>query len=279
MDYRMNLTEDNLKCIFLLSSSDKTEDRHIGDILLALPVLKKKTNDISIFVDNYDLEQLNRIIKDFSSMNNITIETCDKFYQYVANCDRENLAIFVTGHSDGEKIDSKFDFTKEVFYSNLQKNGNLKNVMIFFGQCDSVYYADFLKTNKEQIYYIFGASVQESLSLESIGNEIDKIGNEKLSEYYNKGFFTTNLFLLGVYSGFNMIFNEFDIVGLNLYLDQFMNSRLLDEEHPEYKQKKEAVMKDMDLSKLSTEELLYLYETPIKFKIEHKNNEYWLKIC
>lgn len=71
----MNLTEDNLKCIFLLSSSDKTEDRHIGDILLALPVLKKKTNDISIFVDNYDLEQLNRIIKDFSSMNNITIET------------------------------------------------------------------------------------------------------------------------------------------------------------------------------------------------------------
>lgn len=38
-------------------------------------------------------------------------------------------------------------------------------------------------------------------------------------------------------------------------------------------------MKDMDLSKLSTEELLYLYETPIKFKIEHKNNEYWLKIC
>lgn len=136
----MGLLSDNTRWIFLLPNpaSHKIDERHIQDIAFGIKcLLKAGVNyaNINVFIDN-----VSKILTDYI-FNYFEIESPDiifptsKIESVMADNEKENAVVFVTGHGSEEGMFADVPIKPYQLYKIFLEAPCLKNTVFYFGQC------------------------------------------------------------------------------------------------------------------------------------------------
>jgi hypothetical protein len=163
----MGLTSGNTQWVlFLATSQDMPEDRHIADIAFGLYVLNKRGinfKDIFVVIDGEDDEYIQQIL----ATNKCMIHKSPEL-PLLLNLGYENLVLFVTGHGNISGIDSKFPIKPYGFLSYVKDSTSIKTAVLYLGQCYAgiFHYLNVVKneTNNKTIVIIGATNLFNSVS-------------------------------------------------------------------------------------------------------------------
>ncbi|UTC49845.1 hypothetical protein [Treponema sp. OMZ 855] len=145
-----DITKENTQWLFMLTSSQKPEDRHIYDIVFGITILLKKgipINNISLVMDDDSL-RIRNIFFPLLGQNTV-IHNYDKLPSLLASLNRRYIMIIVTGHGSIEGIDARLPIKPYQFLYTIKQYANASTVLLFLGQCYAGIF-DHLEIQKEQ---------------------------------------------------------------------------------------------------------------------------------
>lgn len=267
----MRIKESNTQFIFLHTYNiwSKEDSRHLANIAVGIKFIQKQFQNalIIIFLHDERKSDLKIIFSKFNiNINHIKFLNVKQFYNQLSNIYSENLFLFVSGHGNKDLgICSNIEnFTPENFYSNINKIKHIRNIFIFYGQCYSGLYKNFIKTNNNLNLYILGCSNEyvgwssESILQKSDESHITFINKqleslENMFENINK----LSLFLFEVFINLKSLLNkqlnentlkEFYHAILMHYADDHLENSLLDDnKYLNLKNQMEELQKEIDV--------------------------------
>lgn len=135
----MQLRKNNTKWIFFLGTSHghEPENRHIFDLAYGVKCIEAngiQSKDIEIYIDGTNRGNIEKIIQT-GTTNNYNIQATQVFFQNKDKNQHENSVIFVSGHGSHLGIDAAPPVSPHALLSCLKQTPNLKNSIVFLGQC------------------------------------------------------------------------------------------------------------------------------------------------
>lgn len=133
----MSLLTERTKWIFLLTSKDDPEERHIYDIAFGIACIESKgitPKSISIFIDCVNKTRTASLLGVASSYHYTFKPSADLFTELSTN-DFDNIILFVTGHGSIEGLHGSPSIKPFPLFSAIKKAPGLKLAVAFFGQC------------------------------------------------------------------------------------------------------------------------------------------------
>lgn len=172
----MSLRSERTKWVmFLPCSAPETDFRHVVDLVFGVLSLEKagiNSQDIFIYIDSPG-RNLDGAFLSASSHKFVSKPTIEFFNDLKAN-EYDNLVMFVTGHGGPDGIDAATPITPNQLLTALKSTPNLKNAIIYLGQCyaGTFNFVSAGKKNKDdkspEVIFVGATNLQESLSYGTI---------------------------------------------------------------------------------------------------------------
>lgn len=133
----MSLLNEKTKWIFLLTSKDDPEERHIYDIAFGIACIESRAIDpanISIFIDCVNQTRTESLLQ-VASSHPYKFKPSDSLFTELAGNDFDNIVLFVTGHGSIDGLYGSTPIKPFPLFSAIKKAPGLKLAVAFFGQC------------------------------------------------------------------------------------------------------------------------------------------------
>lgn len=154
----------NTKFLFILTSSDKIEDRFLYDAEICIHTIHGKgvqLNDIIIATDSDN----SMILAKCPSMRGAIFVSSQQLLEEIHSIECENLIILTDCHGSIYGIDAKSPIKPYPFTEAIKNNKVAKNVVVFFGQCYAgIYNWVDVRQEEKNIIYIGATGFDSSLS-------------------------------------------------------------------------------------------------------------------
>ena len=190
------ISNDTCWVLFLSTSLDMPEDRHIHDISHGVHCLEQagiSPNNIQIYIDGIDRRYIHQKAS-ISTKIQYKIEKSDELFKNLQTNTYKNIVLFVTGHGGAEGLDSLTPISPNLLIQSIKGAPNFEIGIIYLGQC----YAGIFnytnvsqKTPKKDIVVVGATNLHSSLSLDT---------NEKIGTIPHN--WTANIFLLYTFKWF-----------------------------------------------------------------------------
>lgn len=132
----MSLRSERTKWVmFLPCSHNAAELRHVLDLVFGVYCLEQagvSPQDIFIYIDS---PQNSDGLFELASTHQYTSRPTSDFFSDLDGNTYDNLVMFVTGHGSPYGLDAPTPITPSQLVSSLRAAPNLKNAIIFLGQC------------------------------------------------------------------------------------------------------------------------------------------------
>ena len=154
----------NTKFLFIITSSDKIEDRFLYDAEKCIHTIHGKgvqLNDILIATDSDN----SMILAKCPSMRGATFITSQQLLHTINTLECDNLIILTDCHRSINGIDAKSQLKPQPFTEAIKSNPFVKNVVVFFGQCYAgIYNWVDVRQDEKNIIYLGATGFDSSLS-------------------------------------------------------------------------------------------------------------------
>lgn len=133
----MSLTTEKSHWVFLLSSIDEPEERHIYDIAFGIFCLECSgihPKRISIFIDGKDRKLISGIISN-ASTHKYKIGRSKDLFTYFEKKSANNLIMFVSGHGNIDGLPATPPIKPYSLLNFIKTIPNLKLGVLYLGQC------------------------------------------------------------------------------------------------------------------------------------------------
>ncbi|WP_336995282.1 hypothetical protein [Klebsiella variicola] len=168
----MSLRTERTKWVmFLPCSAREAEFRHVVDLIFGVLCLERagiEPKDIFIYIDSPD----RNFDGGFASASNYAFKSkpTSEFFNDLAANDYDNLVMFVSGHGGPDGIDAANPITPNQLLTALKSAPNLKNAIIYLGQCyaGTFNFVGAGKKNRQdesaEVIFVGATNLQEILS-------------------------------------------------------------------------------------------------------------------
>lgn len=154
----------NTKFLFIVTSSDKIEDRFLYDAEICIHTVHGKGVQLSDIVIATDSDN-SIILAKCPSMHGATFVTSQQLLYTINTLECENLIILVDCHGSIDGIDAKSPIKPYPFTTAVKTNSFVKNVVVFFGQCYAgIFNWVDVRQEEKNIIYIGATGFDSSLS-------------------------------------------------------------------------------------------------------------------
>ncbi len=168
----MSLRTERTKWVmFLPCSAPEADFRHVVDLVFGVMCLERSgvnPHDIFIYIDsparNFDGAFAS------ASLHGFVSKPTSAFFNDLHDNDYDNLVMFVTGHGSPDGIDAAQPITPNQLLTALKNTQNLKNAIIYLGQCYAGTF-NFVNAGKKSkddsspdVIFVGATNLQESLS-------------------------------------------------------------------------------------------------------------------
>ncbi|MGP1439392.1 MAG: hypothetical protein ACTTJ3_01470, partial [Treponema sp.] len=133
----MGLKTEKTNWIFLLTSQDEPELRHVDDVGFGIDSLIRSgiaIEDITIIIDSSKQTTL-QVIRKKEGFDNKTVYKSSELKELFKKNSHDNIVLFVNGHGNYHGLDSTPIITPFDLLDCLQNANNLKYGVVFLGQC------------------------------------------------------------------------------------------------------------------------------------------------
>ncbi|MBY7855433.1 hypothetical protein KW429_17285 [Vibrio fluvialis] len=134
----MGLKEQKTKWVLFLSSSeDEPEDRHVYDLVFGLLCLEKagiNPENIHIYVDGMNRKAIASKFA-MASQLQYEIKQTQEFFTELTQPQYNNMVMFISGHGSESGIAAKPPITPHKLLISLKKSPKLKRAVVYLGQC------------------------------------------------------------------------------------------------------------------------------------------------
>ncbi len=132
----MGVRIHNTQWVFMLTSAENPEDRHLNDIVFGIKVLIKKEvpiSNISLIIDGNRSDIIQKMAPLID--NTKRIYCYSELEELILSIEKENIIFCVTGHGSINGIDSDPPIKPYDFLHTLRIKSNAKRVFLLLGQC------------------------------------------------------------------------------------------------------------------------------------------------
>lgn len=133
----MGLKTEKTNWIFLLTSQDEPELRHVDDVGFGINSLIRSgiaIEDITIIIDSSKQTTL-QVIRKKEGFDNKTIYKSSELKELFKKNNYDNIVLFVNGHGNYQGLYSTPTITPFDLLDCLQNANNLKYGVVFLGKC------------------------------------------------------------------------------------------------------------------------------------------------
>lgn len=133
----MSLLNEKTKWVFLLTSKDDPEERHIYDIAFGIACIESRAIDpsnISIYIDCINQPRTESFLQ-VASTYPYTFKPSSSLFTELTENTYDNIVLFVTGHGSIDGLFGSIPIKPFPLFSAIKKAPGLKLAVAFFGQC------------------------------------------------------------------------------------------------------------------------------------------------
>lgn len=154
----------NTKFLFILTSSDKIEDRFLYDAEICIHTIHGKGVQLSNIVIATDSDN-SMILAKCPSMRGVMFVSSQQLLDTIRTLECINLIILADCHGSIHGIDAKSPIKPYPFTEAIKNNPFVTNVVVFFGQCYAgIYNWVDVRQEEKNIIYIGATGFDSSLS-------------------------------------------------------------------------------------------------------------------